>query len=180
MRLLVFLLFAFTIDAAAQGFSGRTITIVVPFTPGTGADQIARLVSPKLADKLGAAVVVDNRAGASGAIGAEMVAKSAPDGHVMLIAGKPRKMAPAEPMVDGTEQWEVPIIDSSKSGHGPADTRNRGGEKHDGVGEGVLRVYTNRSGKLAGYTWSPARGSHFSDPKEHPLAIGRLDAKFRP
>jgi len=57
----------------------------VPFTPGTGADILARILGPRLAERWKAAVVVDNRAGATGNIGTDAVAKSAPDGHTLLF-----------------------------------------------------------------------------------------------
>src|SRR2546426_14182 len=62
----------------------RTIQIVVPYTPGTGADILARILGPKLAERWKVAVVTDNRAGASGNIGTDFVAKSAPDGYTLL------------------------------------------------------------------------------------------------
>jgi tripartite-type tricarboxylate transporter receptor subunit TctC len=68
--------------------------VVVPFTPGTGMDIIARNVGPKLSDRLGQPVVIDNRPGASGNLGAELVAKSAPDGYTLMISASPLVMAP--------------------------------------------------------------------------------------
>ena len=62
----------------------RTIQLVVPYTPGTGADILARILGPKLAEHWKVAVVTDNRAGASGNIGTDFVAKSAPDGYTLL------------------------------------------------------------------------------------------------
>jgi len=62
----------------------RTIQIVVPYTPGTGGDILARILGPKLAERWKVSVVTDNRAGASGNIGTEFVAKSAPDGYTLL------------------------------------------------------------------------------------------------
>jgi len=59
--------------------------MIVPFTPGGGTDLYARLLSPKLADALAQQVVVDNRAGAGGAIGAELAAKAPPDGYTIWI-----------------------------------------------------------------------------------------------
>ncbi|HYG55676.1 MAG TPA: tripartite tricarboxylate transporter substrate binding protein [Burkholderiales bacterium] len=69
----------------AQPYPARTVQIVVPFTPGTGADILARILGPRLAERWKAAVVVDNRAGATGNIGTDAVAKSAPDGHTLLF-----------------------------------------------------------------------------------------------
>lgn len=63
-----------------------TIRLIVPFTPGTGIDLIARTVGPRLAERLGRPVVVDNRAGASGNIGTEAVVRSAPNGSTLLVS----------------------------------------------------------------------------------------------
>src|SRR5437660_9610026 len=65
--------------ALAQVYPSQPIKVVVPFTPGTGMDMIARTVAPKLSERLGQPIVVENKPGASGNIGAEMVARSAPD-----------------------------------------------------------------------------------------------------
>jgi tripartite-type tricarboxylate transporter receptor subunit TctC len=71
----------------AQDFAGKTITIVVPFSPGAVSDPLARLIAPKLADVLGAHVIVENRAGANTNLGNLHVGKSAPDGRTLLLAG---------------------------------------------------------------------------------------------
>jgi tripartite-type tricarboxylate transporter receptor subunit TctC len=62
------------------------LRLIVPFTPGTGIDLIARTVGPKLAERLGRPVVVDNRAGASGNIGTEAVVRAAPNGQTLLVS----------------------------------------------------------------------------------------------
>ena len=62
----------------------RTIQIVVPYTPSTGADILARILGPKLAERWKVAVVTENRAGASGNIGTDFVAKASPDGYTLL------------------------------------------------------------------------------------------------
>jgi len=80
--------------ALAQGYPSRPIRVVVPFTPGTGMDIIARNVGPKLSERLGQPVVIDNRPGASGNLGAELVAKSAPDGHTVMVSGNPLITSP--------------------------------------------------------------------------------------
>src|SRR5574341_2358944 len=72
-------------DALAQAYPTRTVRLIDGFAPGGSTDIVGRLIAAKLADSFGQPVVVENRPGASGIVAAEMVAKSAPDGHVMLI-----------------------------------------------------------------------------------------------
>ncbi len=79
---------------AHAAFPDRPITIVVPYAPGGAADAVARVVAARLAVKLGASVVVDNRAGASGTIGATFVAKANPDGYTMLYDATPHSINP--------------------------------------------------------------------------------------
>jgi tripartite-type tricarboxylate transporter receptor subunit TctC len=71
--------------AAAQDFPNKPIRLIAPFAPGGALDLIARGVGAKLSEGLGQPVVVENRAGASGAIGSEAVARSAPDGYTILL-----------------------------------------------------------------------------------------------
>jgi tripartite-type tricarboxylate transporter receptor subunit TctC len=72
--------------APAPTSGSSTLRLIVPFTPGTGIDLIARTVGPRLGERLGRAVVVDNRAGASGNIGTEAVVRSAPNGATLLVS----------------------------------------------------------------------------------------------
>jgi len=75
--------------ACAQGapaYPSRTVQIVVPFTPGTGADILSRTLGPKLSERWKVSVITDNRPGATGNIGAEFVSKAAPDGNTVLFA----------------------------------------------------------------------------------------------
>jgi tripartite-type tricarboxylate transporter receptor subunit TctC len=90
-RLLALLLLA--ASAAAQTWPGQPIRIIVPFTPGTGMDTIARTVAPRLSERLGQPVVVSNVPGASGNIGADQVAKSNPDGYTLLMGANTMLMA---------------------------------------------------------------------------------------
>src|SRR5712692_1419378 len=76
------------ICAAANGqdvYPNRAVHVTVPFTPGTGADILARVLGPRLAERWRSAVVVENRVGATGNIGTEYVAKAAPDGYTLLF-----------------------------------------------------------------------------------------------
>ena len=75
----------FCAGALAQGFPNKPVRIVVPFPPGGGADVVVRVLAPRISDNLGQQVIVENRAGAGGNIGADLVAKSAPDGYTVLM-----------------------------------------------------------------------------------------------
>jgi tripartite-type tricarboxylate transporter receptor subunit TctC len=69
-----------------QTYPGRTITLLVPASPATTPDTVARLLAPALSQRLGQPVIVENRTGASGTIGIGSVAKAAPDGYTILVA----------------------------------------------------------------------------------------------
>lgn len=96
---------AFALSFFASGFSyaqgntsnypNKVVSLVVPFTSGSGSDTISRIISPKLSERWKQAVIVDNRAGASGNIGTDHVAKSSPDGYTILMAIDTMTMTPA-------------------------------------------------------------------------------------
>ena len=79
------LLVAVGTNASAQSYPSKTIRLIVPFSAGGGTDFFARVVATKLTQVLGQQVVVDNRAGAGGIIGTDLVAKAAPDGYTLLM-----------------------------------------------------------------------------------------------
>ena len=83
-----------TAFAAHAAYPERPITIVVPYAPGGAADAVARVVAARMGAKLGTSVIVDNRAGASGTIGAAYVAKAAPDGYTVLYDATPYSINP--------------------------------------------------------------------------------------
>ena len=105
-RLLIFLFFVLTAAQAQEPWPSRPVHIVVPYTPGTGADILARVLGPKLSERWKAAVVTDNKPGATGNIGADAVAKSPADGYTFLLTATSfttnpaLKPAPFDPVKD--------------------------------------------------------------------------------
>jgi tripartite-type tricarboxylate transporter receptor subunit TctC len=98
-----------SIPAAAQDWPNRTIRVVVPYPAGGPADIMGRLAAHKLQEKLGVTVIVENRSGASGTIGAEAVRQSPPDGYTLLaapsvfvLARQVVKAVPYDPVTDFT------------------------------------------------------------------------------
>ena len=90
MRRLVFALLAtLALQAHAQGWPAKSVRLVVPYPPGGSTDVAARPVAEKLSKALGQPFVIDNRAGASGAIGAAEVARAEPDGYTIMFAADP-------------------------------------------------------------------------------------------
>jgi len=84
-RILATAAVAFCAAAGAQDYPTKPIRMVTPWPPGGGTDIVTRLVSQKLSEAWGQQVIVDNRAGATGTIGTELVARSAPDGYTLII-----------------------------------------------------------------------------------------------
>jgi tripartite-type tricarboxylate transporter receptor subunit TctC len=75
--------------AAAQEFPTKTVRLIAPFAPGGATDALARVVSQKMSERWRQQVIVDNRPGAGGNIGAELAARAAPDGYTLVVAGAP-------------------------------------------------------------------------------------------
>ena len=82
---LLFVLGIVSAGLEAQPYPSRTVRLIVPFTPGGGTDIVGRLLAAKLAETLGQQVIVDNRPGAGTVIGSDLLAKSAPDGHTLIM-----------------------------------------------------------------------------------------------
>jgi tripartite-type tricarboxylate transporter receptor subunit TctC len=81
--------------AESSSYPSKPVRIIVPFSPGGGADQLARTLQPGLSSALGQPLVLDNRGGASGIIGADLAAHSAPDGYTMLLITTTHAVTPA-------------------------------------------------------------------------------------
>src|SRR6266540_2949921 len=79
---------AFAFAQTDAAYPNRPIRMVVPFPPGGGADLTARTLAQKMGDAMGQSVVVDNRPGANGLLGSDIVAKSPPDGYTILVADR--------------------------------------------------------------------------------------------
>ena len=103
--------------AAAQAFPNKPVRVMVGYAAGGGVDAMARMLAQRLAPVLGQQVVVENRAGASGMIAAEAVARSAPDGYTLLMGESGiRHLAPA-----AARTW----IRSRRSRRSPAPSSRR-------------------------------------------------------
>jgi len=85
-RLLLSMLTSILTMSAAHAWPDKPVTLVVPFPPGGSTDLIARTLAPKLQEKLGGTFITDNKAGATGTIGAGFVARATPDGHTLLVS----------------------------------------------------------------------------------------------
>ena len=96
MKRLIALLAALAASTAfAQSFPSRTVTIVVPYPPGGLIDLVARILQPRFQQELGQSVVVENKSGAGGNVGAEAVVRATPDGHTVLLANPSLGISPS-------------------------------------------------------------------------------------
>jgi hypothetical protein len=105
--------------ARAQDYPARPITIIVPFAPGGAADITTRLLGQKLSERLGKAIVIDNRGGGGTVIGAAAAAKAAPDGYTIFMGGS------ASLAVQVTLRKQLPTIRSGTSCHSRILRRSR-------------------------------------------------------
>jgi hypothetical protein len=108
-------------------------------------------------------------------------------GHIMLVDRVPeRETTRRETTRFGDphgDAWLVRVIDSSESGHGPMDSRHKrglNGRDHDGLGQGVLKLYADPQGHITGFSWSALSSSRFIGPDEEPVAFGRLVPGYKP
>ncbi|WP_437924923.1 hypothetical protein WMF37_38740 [Sorangium sp. So ce291] len=96
-------------------------------------------------------------------------------GHVAILRRAPRVRLPLNPFVVGTFQYEVSVVDSTSTLHGPSDSRmSSGGRGDTGAGYGVMRVYTNIFDTIVGHTWSTATTTTYYPTTQRQVAIGRL------
>lgn len=96
-------------------------------------------------------------------------------GHVAILRRAPRVRLPLNPFVVGTFQYEVSVVDSTSTHHGPSDSRmSSGGRGDTGAGYGVMRVYTNLWGSIVGHTWSTATTTTYYPTTQRQVVIGRL------
>ncbi|MGZ5141623.1 MAG: Bug family tripartite tricarboxylate transporter substrate binding protein, partial [Burkholderiales bacterium] len=94
-RLAATLVFSLAATASAQSYPDHPVRVVVPFPASGGTDILARLLVQRMAERLGANFVIDNRAGAGGTIGTEIVAKATPDGYTILVASSSHTINPS-------------------------------------------------------------------------------------
>lgn len=102
------LVFLGSAAATAQGFPAKPVRIIVPFPAAGGTDLMARTIADKLGTALGQQFLVDNRTGAGGTLGSDLVAKSAPDGYTLLVSS-------SSPMVIGPNLMQKPPYDPLRS-----------------------------------------------------------------
>jgi tripartite-type tricarboxylate transporter receptor subunit TctC len=95
--------------AADAAYPTRPVRIIVPYTPGGASDAVSRILGAKLGETLGQQFVIDNRPGAAGSLGREIVAKATPDGYTLLVGDSPHtinvhvlKHVPYDPIRDFT------------------------------------------------------------------------------
>src|SRR5688500_11209654 len=86
-KIVLLLLLTACANAAAQAYPANPVRVIVPFPAGGGVDSMGRILTQKLTEALGKQFIVDNRAGANGMVGSELVAKAPKDGYTLLVNG---------------------------------------------------------------------------------------------
>lgn len=179
--------------AAHASWPQKPVSIVVPFAPGAGTDAMGRLLAQKLGEVLSASFVVENRAGASGAIGSQHVARSTPDGHTLLLIAAPfttvaavlpqagydpvRGFAPISMVAQGPLLWvckkDLPVANLRElvdHARGRPGQLNYGSAGAGGINHLVLESLKARTG--VSITHIPYRGIA---PATVDLVAGQLD-----
>ncbi|MCC6531208.1 MAG: tripartite tricarboxylate transporter substrate binding protein [Burkholderiales bacterium] len=95
LRSVILFVLSLAAVAYAQSYPTRPLRVIVAYPPGGSTDIIARMIAQKLTERLGQTVLVDNRGGAAGMIGAEIVARATPDGHTIMLADSPFVVNPS-------------------------------------------------------------------------------------
>lgn len=96
-------------------------------------------------------------------------------GHVMVVNAPPRVSERSLPIVSGARAWEVDVIDSSASGHGPGDSRTTAdGGFRRGLGRGTIRLFCGESGEVLGHTFTMSSAAPFRPVAQRPIVVGRL------
>ncbi len=141
------------LPAQAQEYPSKQIRIVVPFPPGGGSDLIARVVAQKLAVSLGQPVVPDNRAGASGNIAAEIVAKSPADGYTLLFGNSSLSISPA--VFKKLNYDPVRELLEHRGTDGQRRVAERGVAVRGGLGHILAAILRSAPARLSGTTGCP-------------------------
>lgn len=122
---------AMALPAAAQNWPARPVRMIVPYTPGGGIDTVARALAQKLSEQLGANFVVENRPGAAGVLGAEIVARAAPDGYTLLASSTEfainpsvRARLPYDPFRDFAHISQLASVQFILAGHPSVPVKN--------------------------------------------------------
>ena len=108
-KLILTALLAVSVNAVAQTYPANAVRIIVPFPPGGGNDSMGRILAQKLTETMGKQFVIDNRGGANGMVGTEMVAKAPKDGYTLLVNGANFVTSPslyAKPLYDPIRQFD--------------------------------------------------------------------------
>ena len=112
-------------QGAAAGYPAKPIRVIIPFAPGGASDFVGRIMQPRLAELTGQSIVVENRAGASGNIGLEAAAKSAPDGYTLFLGNVGTVGDQPQPLQDHAERRADARLRPDHAGRGRAERAGR-------------------------------------------------------